>query len=72
MPQHDLYLPDNINLLDWEAFNGSRFKDVYWNVDTTSLVWNTFRFPAQGVEDDIDSIIQETYEYTHSNDTFQL
>jgi hypothetical protein len=48
MPNNDLYLPefdaasanDHKFHLTWEAFNGSRFRDVYWNVPSDQLVWD--------------------------------
>jgi hypothetical protein len=53
MPNNDLYLPETIQEITWEAFNGSRFNNIYWNVtNPDELTWNNY-------EIDPDSAYQE-------------
>ncbi|MDR1991383.1 MAG: hypothetical protein LBP70_01480 [Mycoplasmataceae bacterium] len=58
MPNNDLYLPDTIESLTWEAFNGSRFNNIYWNVvEPSDLNWNSYEIDPAAAYTEICSLI---------------
>jgi hypothetical protein len=62
MQDNDIYLPSSIRNLTWESFNGSRIRDLYWNIDDpSSIQWGTFDEFYNGISDwitkELDNVI---------------
>ncbi|MDR1234791.1 MAG: hypothetical protein LBJ97_01765 [Mycoplasmataceae bacterium] len=69
MPNNDLYLPETITDITWEAFNGSRFRDIYWNVvNPDDLTWNKYEIDPGAAYQEIcaaiDSFVQAHPEWS--------
>jgi hypothetical protein len=64
MPNNDVWLPSTITSLTWEAFNGSRIKNLYWNCKPSDITyWNSFEGADEQIKEYVDNLFTFIDEY---------